>query len=359
MTNTKAGLDIQTEEWRALPEFPGYEVTVTGGIRKTGSHESVETYMGRLTYDGPLHPRVRLVRRGVKYPVAMRDLIKSAFKTIPRSVVPQPKPKRTVTQARVVKDRPLKVNTAELNAKEWRVIPEFPDYAITKDGDVRNRNTGKLLKKAENKRGAVFYTLWRTKADHTRGSSSRSPNTLIWDAFPELKPSLKGNRVMANYTKRTYITGGEWRDIPGYPKVEANFKGAVRYKISRKRVPTDVDSRGVEYVNLRSETNGETRWQMSNLMALVFPEKGNVFTPDISENPDWRIIPEHEHYEVNYEGQVRHRVRKKILSLNRFGSCVLRHNGHKVLWRKDKIGTPEEWDAFWAETADISKKEAA
>lgn len=356
---SKPGSDTVVEEWRVPPEFPGYEVTVTGGIRKSGSKEPVPTYMGRVTFDGPLHPRVRLVRRGVKYPVAMRDLIKSAFKTIPRTVVPQPKPKRTVVAPKLITEVPLKNANDALSKKEWRVIPEFPDYAITKDGDVRNRTSGKLLKRMVNTRNAQHYTLWKTKSDHTRGTASRSPNTLVWDAFPELKPDLKGRQsTPANYTKRPYILGGEWRDIPNYPKVEAHDTGAVRYKTSGKRVPTTVNAEGIEFVNLRGGPNGETQWLMSNLMALVFPEKGHIFTPEVSDDPNWRVIPNHETYEFNYEGEVRHRVRKKILVLNRFGFVQLQTNRHRVFWRKDRFGTPEEWEAFWNEPNKLEKEAA-
>lgn len=42
----------------------------------------------------------------------------------------------------------------------WRTIPTFPKYEMTVDGDIRNRQTHKLLTETENNRGAWYYSLW-------------------------------------------------------------------------------------------------------------------------------------------------------------------------------------------------------
>lgn len=70
-----------------------------------------------------------------------------------------------------------------MTEQEWRTLPEFPDYQITSDGDVRNRWTRKPLKESQNKRtGAWHYTLWRNGK-----KTSRNFWGLIYSAYPELK----------------------------------------------------------------------------------------------------------------------------------------------------------------------------
>lgn len=70
----------------------------------------------------------------------------------------------------------------DLTAAEWRTIPGFPAYEITPDGDIRNRQTGRLLRESENhKTGAWSYTLWRTNGTKT----SRNYASLVRDAWGE------------------------------------------------------------------------------------------------------------------------------------------------------------------------------
>lgn len=68
----------------------------------------------------------------------------------------------------------------DLSGEEWRPIPGLSRYEITRDGDVRNRRSGRLLKEVENVRtGAFAYHLWRDGG----GKTSRSYRTLIRDAW--------------------------------------------------------------------------------------------------------------------------------------------------------------------------------
>jgi hypothetical protein len=229
------GRDISTEEWQVLPEFPDYEVTVFGGIRRIDTKEYVETYMGRVKPDAPLHPRVRLKRHGVIYPNAMRTLIKSAFGEIPRSVIPKQKEK-AVFNPLAPSNAPL-IDYTALNAKEWRVIPEFPKYRITIDGDLRNRTTGKVLKLVHNeKTNAYFHSLWKLMDDGTNKSFKRSCKSLVLDAFPELRPDPK-----EKVEKRRYIKREGWVNIPGFPTYQMHRHGAIRWAISRRRMVPKTD----------------------------------------------------------------------------------------------------------------------
>jgi hypothetical protein len=98
---------------------------------------------------------------------------------------------------------------------EWRVLPEFPKYEITEEGDVRNRLTKKKLNEIENKRsGAFSYCLW---IDDKR-STHRHYEGLIYSAFPDLEPEP------------------EWKPIPEFPQYAMNKKGLVKNIKSAKRL---------------------------------------------------------------------------------------------------------------------------
>jgi hypothetical protein len=72
----------------------------------------------------------------------------------------------------------------DLSKEEWRKIPGFRRYLITKDGDVKNVNSGKLLTERETNAGSWAYCVW-TDEDK---STYRAWQSLVWLAFPELKP---------------------------------------------------------------------------------------------------------------------------------------------------------------------------
>ncbi|USL89135.1 HNH endonuclease [Arthrobacter phage Casserole] len=101
------------------------------------------------------------------------------------------------------------------NLDGWRVIPDFPIYEITSDGDVRNRETWLVLKELQNnKTGAWFYSLH--KSDGTR--YSRSYERLMYSAWPEL---LAG-----------------WKPVDGFPNYLINDKGEVMQTRWYKVLPT-------------------------------------------------------------------------------------------------------------------------
>lgn len=139
----------------------------------------------------------------------------------------------------------------DITHEEWRVIPEFPKYMITKDGDVKNRKTGYVLTESENeKSGAYYYSLWKQykgkeKAYH-RGFWS-----LVYDAFPELKPAPK------------------WVVIEEFPTYKINQKGQIQNLKYEKIKIRNQDN--VDYVMLRKE--GEiVRRTIEELMTVTYPE---------------------------------------------------------------------------------------
>lgn len=63
-----------------------------------------------------------------------------------------------------------------LHPEDFRRIPGFKKYRITRDGDVQNIRTGQLLKESENPTtGAYHYTLIRDDG----GKTSRNYQTLV------------------------------------------------------------------------------------------------------------------------------------------------------------------------------------
>jgi hypothetical protein len=73
-----------------------------------------------------------------------------------------------------------------LTGEAWRTIPGFRKYKITRDGDVKNVRTGKLLKESQNPTtGAYHYTLHKDGG----GKTSRNFQSLIdlaWSGADDL-----------------------------------------------------------------------------------------------------------------------------------------------------------------------------
>lgn len=162
-----------------------------------------------------------------------------------------------------------------LNDVEWRVVPEFPMYEVTSDGDLRNRDNKKLLNESENKRtGAYSYSIRKRLKDGSYKSTSRSYQSLVWDAFPELKPAPKEKPAPKNhYSKR-----GGWRVIPGYSKYQYHTEGAVRYVKGLRRIKPQINEAGEKCWRLFNEDGVPNQHSKpiivtdSQLMGITFPE---------------------------------------------------------------------------------------
>lgn len=147
---------------------------------------------------------------------------------------------------------------------EWRVLPEFPKYEITDDGDVRNRETKKKLNEIQNKRtGAWSYCLRYANGKNTH----RAYEGLIHSAWPELAPAKKEKPVKK---VRPYGQGVGWTDIPDFPKYQVHPDGKVRYKAARRFRKTEM-RHGVEMVLLYAEHAKDGHWRSINgLLFEVF-----------------------------------------------------------------------------------------
>lgn len=119
-------------------------------------------------------------------------------------------------------------------SEEWRVLPEFTNYEITSDGDVRNRWSHAKLKELQNKNtGAWAYSLRRTNGITT----TRNFWGLVYSAWPELKPEEKPVEPKPPKVKRApRRKPDEWSDIPGFPRYQISKDGALRYRSNKQHI---------------------------------------------------------------------------------------------------------------------------
>jgi hypothetical protein len=147
---------------------------------------------------------------------------------------------------------------------EWRTLPEFPKYEITDDGDVRNRETRKMLNETQNKRtGAWSYCLRFNNGKNTH----RSCWSLIYSAWPELKPA-EPEKPEPVASTRSYVKRGLWTVIPDYPTYQLHPDGIVRYTVSKRFRKTELRNE-VEMVLLHNE-DGSTWRSINGLLFEVF-----------------------------------------------------------------------------------------
>jgi hypothetical protein len=128
---------------------------------------------------------------------------------------------------------------------EWRTLPEFPNYEITADGDVRNRDTKKVLKEVyQATNDSYHYSLWNQS--HTR-NTCRHFWGLVYSAWPELREG--------------------WVDIPGFPGYQITLDGTVQHTRLYKDLPV-TKAGGVVL-----RTNGRRKVvRVKDLLELTFPE---------------------------------------------------------------------------------------
>ena len=141
----------------------------------------------------------------------------------------------------------------DITKEEWRRIPGYKNYEITKDGDVWSRKRMMLLKESENRQtGAFSFNLY----DDSGKNTSRNFQMLVDLAYPELaikRPEKKNNKPP------TYLSKEGWVDLPGFSRFQVHIEGAVRLKAQRHKVKTRVNSlSGETYVQLSAD-DGE-KW---------------------------------------------------------------------------------------------------
>lgn len=150
-------------------------------------------------------------------------------------------------------------------SEEWRTLPEFPKYEITSDGDVRNRETKKVLKELQNPVSKAWaYSLRRNDGRATM----RNFWTLVYSAWPELMPEDEKQKV--KLLPRPYAERGRWVEILGFPNYEAHPEGHVRYKKTRKRRKMLHNKRGEPYYALFNEFGDRSDVKVQSILDRCF-----------------------------------------------------------------------------------------
>jgi len=170
----------------------------------------------------------------------------------------------------------------DLSKEEFRRIPEFPDYEITKDGDLRSLRSGYLL--LETQRPGT--DLWYFKLVRPDGrQTNRSWQKLVWLAFPELKPTPKVVEAPKGREEKSHCRRGH----------EYNEENTL------------IDKRG--YRNCRKCHNQRARERRKE--AAVADDGSTV------GHKVWRVAHNFPLYEVNKKGAVREINTGRLLTISR------------------------------------------
>lgn len=151
----------------------------------------------------------------------------------------------------------------DITQEEWRAVPGFKKYLITKDGDLWGRERRKLIHESENKKtGAFFYHVY---GDNGR-KTTRNFQSLVDLAFPELVvPKVEKPKATATIRKNVKRRHETWADIPGFSKYQINTDGTMRYKANKEIMKIKVDPEtGAKTIVLPTTHN------VDDLMVLTF-----------------------------------------------------------------------------------------
>lgn len=121
-----------------------------------------------------------------------------------------------------------------------------------------------------------------------------------------------------------------WRTLPEFPLYEITEDGDVRNR-DTLRTLREVHNKttGAYYYCLRKTRDSSTYCR--NFWGLIYSAYPELDT-------GWTSLPDYPEYEVNTQGDVRHRRRMKVLPKTKSGATVLRQQGKRFHWRaEDKL----------------------
>lgn len=143
---------------------------------------------------------------------------------------------KTIKKARLVT-----VDGRDVTDMEWRKVPDFPDYEMNEDADLRSNKYGELRLIASVPNGNSYsYNVTMKGKQYTRNYWK-----LFLTAFPEYD--------------------GVWKTIPGHPKYEVNQKQQVRGKFRHQIIKPS--QYGV--YRLRDGLGNLQRWRVSEIKDWV------------------------------------------------------------------------------------------
>jgi len=257
-------------EWKVIPSFPDYEMSLDGDIREVDPKGTwVDQYMGRAHFEEEKHPRVRLRRDGLPIANSVEELLYETYPHLkPKAEDPEPVKVVKVVKPRRVRKRRPKRNAGRATpyvddlGPEWASIPGFMRYKINREGQVINRRSKQLLKLRVSSKGSPHFSL----NDNDGLNVCRHPDTLLGLAFPDMLSERKIRKSAVMHKP------GEWRPIPNRTKYEIHASGDVRL-VSRHRVKTLEDEQGAKYVKLKTDgVSGFKKYYISDLLDEVYAE---------------------------------------------------------------------------------------
>ncbi len=112
--------------------------------------------------------------------------------------------------------------------EEWRPINEYPNYAISNLGRVRNVKTGKLLRPVVGHWGYVQVTLF-----NEFGSKNKKIHRLVLEAFSNNSEDLEINHINGNKQDNA-LSNLEW--CTKSENIAHAYKQGLKHAPHRKRV---------------------------------------------------------------------------------------------------------------------------
>lgn len=170
----------------------------------------------------------------------------------------------------------------------WRSIPNFDNYSISQDGQVKNITTGKILSD-----GKESCTLIKNKAEYRRSKAR-----LLREVFTDL---FDGNK--------------EWRIIEEFPKYSLSIDGQLR---NEKTLNILKCADGQYHLTKDNNTFGRSR---NILLNKVFPDI-------VHNDDDWFGIPGYSNYLIKEDGKVKNKTTNSIKEQKTF--TLFADNGETV-----------------------------
>lgn len=194
---------------------------------------------------------------------------------------------------------------------DWRVLPEFPDYAITPDGQIWSHKRNKFLKLYPDTNGYLRVNLY-----NDLGRSSLLVHRLVGMAFIPLPPEFNNNYSIATINHKdhnkanNHYTNLEWV-TQSYNAQEAWDSGYCDYKkkecflidsLDNTYTPFDCYVNIDKYLNLPIDTVGQAIRITNGLV------RGRYIVGAIND-PRWKGVPTNptiEQIVESYADQIEH-----------------------------------------------------
>lgn len=195
----KIGLHI--EVWKKVDDYPEYEISTEGNIRKTSSHNEIKirSFSKRAGICARIITDSGSQRKDVAY------LVLKTFSKIPPFYNRINHINGNKEDNRLCN---LEFQEVVYNPESFKTIPSYPNYSISQNGEIINSKTKKVLKQQKSKNGYLMVSL----SDKGKVKSYFVHRLLAetWLQNPDMKPCInhkdgnKANNDILNLEWCTY-----------------------------------------------------------------------------------------------------------------------------------------------------------